>query len=328
MANLDDSGDQFPDIYQFEQTDPLLSGAPNEATGAGMDNIPHLQLARRTRWLKTRVDTLLAAVVNATTNVAGIVRLNNTLTSDSVTQAATANTVRLANNNANGRVPQARTITGAGLATGGGALDQNRIITVPKASAQQAIDGEADDVALTPATGRAQIEALLASGNDSAPALVPTGAIMDFAMPNAPQGWLVCDGAQVSRTEHAALFAAIGTTWGAGNGSSTFNLPDFRGEFRRGWDKDRGVDPGRDFATTQADEFKLHGHPWRQDPVGPRSSHVTGTQGGIPLMNEVPRLTQPAWSGEPSDNAARQIGGSGGAETRPRNIAVLTCIKA
>jgi hypothetical protein len=54
---------------------------------------------------------------------------------------------------------------------------------------------------------------------------VPPGAVMDFATATAPAGWLECDGAAVSRTTYAALFSAISTTWGAGDGSTTFNLP-------------------------------------------------------------------------------------------------------
>lgn len=59
--------------------------------------------------------------------------------------------------------------------------------------------------------------------------LVPIGTILDFAAATAPTGYLVCDGSAVSRTTYAALFAVIGTTWGSGNGSTTFNIPDFRG---------------------------------------------------------------------------------------------------
>ena len=59
--------------------------------------------------------------------------------------------------------------------------------------------------------------------------LVPIGTILDFAAATAPTGYLVCDGSAVSRTTYSALFAVIGTTWGAGDGSTTFNIPDFRG---------------------------------------------------------------------------------------------------
>ncbi|MCK9131735.1 phage tail protein [Haemophilus influenzae] len=62
------------------------------------------------------------------------------------------------------------------------------------------------------------------------------GEVAFFARTTPPSGWLKANGAAVSRTTYAALFAAIGTTFGAGDGSSTFNLPDLRGEFVRGLD--------------------------------------------------------------------------------------------
>jgi microcystin-dependent protein len=58
---------------------------------------------------------------------------------------------------------------------------------------------------------------------------VPAGVVNPFAGPTAPAGWLICDGAEVSRAEYPALFGAIGATWGAGNGSTTFRVPDLRG---------------------------------------------------------------------------------------------------
>lgn len=60
-------------------------------------------------------------------------------------------------------------------------------------------------------------------------ASMPAGVVMDFAGASVPTGWLDCDGSAVSRTTYADLFAAIGETWGVGDGSTTFNLPDFRG---------------------------------------------------------------------------------------------------
>ena len=56
---------------------------------------------------------------------------------------------------------------------------------------------------------------------------VPTGSIQPYAGASIPAGWLLCDGSAVSRTDYAALFAAIGTLYGTGDGSTTFNLPDF-----------------------------------------------------------------------------------------------------
>ena len=71
---------------------------------------------------------------------------------------------------------------------------------------------------------------LAESGN----ALVPAGCIQMYGGSTVPGGWLLCNGAAISRTTYASLYAAIGTIYGAGNGSTTFNLPDFRGIFPRG----------------------------------------------------------------------------------------------
>jgi microcystin-dependent protein len=79
------------------------------------------------------------------------------------------------------------------------------------------------------ASTQAQIDAAVAA----TPFAVPTGAVMDFAMATAPTGWLACDGQAVSRTTYAALFAAVGTTWGVGDGSTTFNVPPIQNYFRR-----------------------------------------------------------------------------------------------
>lgn len=89
---------------------------------------------------------------------------------------------------------------------------------------------------------------------------VPTGMIAPFPMATVPTGWLKCNGAAVSRTTYAALFALLGTTYGAGDGSTTFNLPDYRGYFMRGWDDSRGIDSGRALGTTQTDDVTPHTH--------------------------------------------------------------------
>lgn len=62
----------------------------------------------------------------------------------------------------------------------------------------------------------------------------PVGTINAFGGAEAPKGWLLCQGQAISRTDYADLFAVIGTAFGAGDGSTTFNIPDLRGEFLRG----------------------------------------------------------------------------------------------
>lgn len=142
--------------------------------------------------------------------------------------------------------------------------------------------------------------------------LTPPGAVQAFARSTPPTGWLRCNGAAVSRTTFNTLFAALGTTFGVGDGSSTFNLPDLRGEFIRGLDDGRGVDAGRLLGSAQSDAFKSHTH-------------------SLPLSNDSGSITNnPPQSG---DDAGSALGGayttnaSGDTETRPRNVALLYCIK-
>ena len=74
---------------------------------------------------------------------------------------------------------------------------------------------------------------------------MPSGALMPFAGSSVPTGWLLCYGQAVSRTTYAALFTAIGITWGNGDGSTTFNLPDFRGRILAGADDMGGSNQNR-----------------------------------------------------------------------------------
>ena len=78
--------------------------------------------------------------------------------------------------------------------------------------------------------------------------LFPAGMVSPFAgsAEFVPTGWLLCDGSEVSRTEYANLYNVIGVSWGAGDGSTTFNLPDMRGMFLRGVSGDSGNDPDAD----------------------------------------------------------------------------------
>lgn len=70
---------------------------------------------------------------------------------------------------------------------------------------------------------------------------VPAGTVAYFSLSSAPDGWLKANGAAISRTDYSNLFSAISTQFGAGNGSTTFNVPDLRGEFIRSLDDGRGI---------------------------------------------------------------------------------------
>lgn len=79
----------------------------------------------------------------------------------------------------------------------------------------------------------------------SVPDPVPVGALIPYAGTTAPKGYLICDGRAVSRVQYARLFSVIGTTYGAGDGSTTFNLPDLRGRVMAGSDNLGGTTAGR-----------------------------------------------------------------------------------
>ena len=145
-------------------------------------------------------------------------------------------------------------------------------------------------------------------------ALTPAGTVINVAMNTAPTGYLKANGAAVSRTTYAALFAAIGTTFGAGDGSTTFNVPDLRGEFVRGWDDARGVDSSRVFGSFQDHALEEHRHGLTGSSLG--TANVTDYVGG-----------NVADSQALSDPITGVLDGNVAAETRPRNVALLACIK-
>lgn len=153
--------------------------------------------------------------------------------------------------------------------------------------------------------------------------IAPAGEVSAFARYTAPDGWLVCDGSVLNRVTYSRLFAAIGTTFGAGNGSTTFNLPDLRGEFVRGWSNGRPIDYGRAFGSVQVSALEGHSH--RVPVTVMNGSYMTdfiAKPGLNPVMTIDPST---------SDNGFARYTGTesttGGAETRPRNIALLYCIR-
>jgi len=173
------------------------------------------------------------------------------------------------------------------------------------------VTGAASVVGLLTAGGGVEVPAL-ASGSKAGQVqeVAPPGLLAFFARDTAPAGWLKANGAAVSRTTYAALFAAIGTVHGAGDGSTTFNLPDRRGEFLRGWDDGRGVDAGRVFGSAQSSQNLAHTHGVTNSGTGATVAGATQWVGGTP-----------------SGSHTITSSSSGGTEARPRNMADLVCIK-
>tara|TARA_R110002167_G_scaffold16252_1_gene63870 strand:+ start:94 stop:732 length:639 start_codon:yes stop_codon:yes gene_type:complete len=154
----------------------------------------------------------------------------------------------------------------------------------------------------------------------------PTGAVLYFAAAVAPTGFIKANGATVSRSTYADLFAITGTTFGVGDGSTTFQIPDLRGEFLRGWDDGRGADSGRNFGTTQSQETEEH------------YARIASNGSNSDRLHYQPIAANESWSASRADgdnnenfSAAFTTGTSvnprGVGETRPRNVALLACIK-
>ena len=315
MTNFTEQSVFTEGVRMIEPGDSVIGGVNAPV------NLPFQALANRTLWLKTE---LAKAVQNI-----------GTLQGISIT-------------------------AGAGLA-GGGSLSASRSLALATPST---LSGNTNNWVGNGATGHTHelakatatlagivklVDNLTAGGRDAALSAeqgkilkkdiegkvaqaAPSGQIAFFAGSSAPAGWLKANGAAVSRTAYAALFAVIGTTYGAGDGSTTFNLPDLRGEFMRGWDDGRGIDRGRAFGSAQGDAIR-----------NITGSIDSGSHHGQQLCDEatatgalaISRRQWKKWTGDSGDggnnpaafdfDASRVVPTA--AENRPRNIALLACIK-
>lgn len=148
----------------------------------------------------------------------------------------------------------------------------------------------------------------------------PPGSIVAWPTATPPTSWLECDGSAVSRTTYADLFGVISDDYGNGDGSTTFNLPDYRGEFLRGFDNGAGTDPdagsrtnrgdgvtGDNVGTKQADELERHRH------IISQTASRDGTGGNQDK------------TGATGARVSSYTGGS--TETRPTNVGVMWIIK-
>jgi microcystin-dependent protein len=178
----------------------------------------------------------------------------------------------------------------------------------------------------------------------------PAGAVMAFAMNAVPTGWLAANGAAVSRAVYATLFAAIGTTHGSGDGSTTFNLPNLQGIFVRG----SGVQTvngftynGGNVGGKQNDQFQEHNHEHTDYYRSTAVSITVGAASNFGTGGGKYGLTSHSWSYSDTGAFLSPNSTTGGAnaivwngtawvartpnnagpETRPANISLLYCIK-
>lgn len=167
---------------------------------------------------------------------------------------------------------------------------------------------------------------------DRSIATVRPGAIMMWGGENAPTDWRECDGSLLNRADFTALFDAIGTNWGHGDGSTTFNIPDLRGLFVRGWDHGNSKDPGRNARTAiapggatgdavgsaQSDSVEIHTHELSSQNLT-ADRDIKGNAGDS--NNDYHSFTT-----ETINPNALSIGAAN-SETRPKNAYVMYIIK-
>ena len=191
-------------------------------------------------------------------------------------------------------------------------VDNTSDLDKPVSTAQQsALDLKADQSAVD-----AAIDAIIPS---------PTGSVTYYASSTIPTGWLRANGAEVSRTTYADLYAVIGETYGAGDGSTTFELPDLRGEFVRGFDDGRGVDTGRVLGSAQQDEFGEHRHLTVANGTG--GDAITSPDQAVRARRANSNDLDYSLVTSTDEPSVGKSSLSGGSETRPRNIALLAIIK-
>jgi microcystin-dependent protein len=154
----------------------------------------------------------------------------------------------------------------------------------------------------------------------------PVGAVIYSASLNTPVGYLYANGSAVSRITYSALFAEIGTTFGPGDGSTTFNLPDLRGTFLRGWDDGKGIDAGRVFGSAQGDLFASHNH-GITDPGHHHTIYENITGGVFPTGNYMLASGGNYYNESGVSTTGISVNSSGGSETRPKNVALKPFIK-
>ena len=179
---------------------------------------------------------LASSVTTTTGEVTTLTATDNTLTNVTITGATSVPTANAGNSSkaiantefvaksisalVNGAPDQLNTLNELAKALGN---DSNFAATVTAELAKKLNSTEAESTYATKTEAETRISAA-----------VPTGCVQAFAGRTTPQGWLLCDGSAVSRTDYAALYAVIGTTYGAGDGSTTFNLPNLVDKFVEG----------------------------------------------------------------------------------------------
>ena len=342
MANLQETAQWETGIYQLETSDPVMGGAD------GIDNRQAKQLGNRTLWLKNEILAISRTIPAAVTK-------SDAVNSDSSADVATSKAVKTAYDKAvtakeaadesvktegNQNINGSKTFTGlatlkkgAIVADSEGDFNANQYLQIGSNNVNSYFYNKKSGKYLSMRNdGELRYDGKRILNADDLLGMMPSGTVLYFAGQTAPAGWLKANGAAVSRTAYAALFAAIGTTYGVGDGRNTFNLPDLRGEFIRGWDDGRGVDTPRPIGSAQVDAVRQHYHgigyisPNNDDGAFVVRNWTTTEQQTLQFINGNGNSAIRTLSASSNLGTTNAIDESAG-ETRPRNVALLAIIK-
>ena len=346
MANIKNTKEWVDNVRQIEVGDRVIGG-----TDAPI-NICLSHLVGRTGYLKDKIDAV------PTASVAGLLKISSVTNSTAEDTAASLKAVKAAYDKAvaaeeaaegtvkttdNQEIAGDKAFSGlttlkkgAIVADSVGDFNANQYLQIGSNNVNSYLHNKKSGKYLSMRNdGELRYDGKRLLNVDDLAGMIPSGAVMYFAGQTAPTGWLKANGAAVSRTTYAALFAAIGTTYGAGDGHSTFNLPDLRAEFVRGWDDGRGIDSGRAFGSAQSDAIRNIKGSIEALYSGYRYTLYTKADGAFGTeFDDGVSATFSSSNGDSDHNnrkkrvvfdASRSVPTAD--ENRPRNIALLACIK-
>uniref|UniRef100_A0A1A9X0N9 Collar domain-containing protein n=1 Tax=Glossina brevipalpis TaxID=37001 RepID=A0A1A9X0N9_9MUSC len=335
MSYLKETAAWEDGIYQIETSDPVLGGPD------GITNRPTRELVNRTAWLKQQLKEAEAALTahtrsrnhpDASVSEKGFVKLSNANQSSSETEAATPKAVKIVNDRLNAVIDSAPSTLDT-LNKLAKAIDNNpkfaeklNQLLEQKLSKndnaknatpnQRKINGKTltQDVQLTATDVHAVTPEVLRSE-------IPVGVPLPWPTERAPTGWFICNGELFDKKKYPLLALAY----------PSGKLPDLRGEFIRGWDAGRGVNPGRRVLSSETGSLESHAH-------GYRDRYYVEHEGSLRSANNKEKM-QGGYNGNTGsgrtdgDNNSylfidKITSNAGGSETRPRNVAFNYIVRA
>lgn len=318
-------------VYQVENGDPATGGA------SGTFVLPSKALADRTKWLKGQVEALDAAKAPlASPALTGVPTAPTAADGTSTTQLATTafvasalagGAIAYATESLAGKVElatAAETQAGADGTRAVHPLGLKSALDLKAPLASPGLTGTPTAPTAAAGTNTTQVATTAFALAAAAAAAVPPGTVIAYAGSDAPAGWLICDGASLSKTTYAALYGVIGTTYGGT--STTFLIPDYRGFFLRGLDAGRALGSiqkgsliAYDLGSTAAQTCGIN----MSD--GPSSQAMMGVDDYT--TTDYPGVTTRSVGGAAAAALKGTTGGRWTGVTRPTNRAVNYCIK-